>query len=149
MFQGGSTITLDTKGRMALPTRYRAPLLELCEGHLVLTLHEDGCVLMYPQPVWDEIRREMIRVPNQDRRTREYQRLMLGYASEVDMDGQGRVLIPPRLRGKTHLDKRVELAGLGNKFEIWNEDVWNQRLDALISGQAGDEVPDELKHLIT
>ena len=149
MFQGGSSVTLDSKGRVALPTRYRAPLLELCGGHLVITVHYDGCLLMYPQPVWEDIQRQLLRVPNQDAWVREYQRMLLGHAHEVDMDGQGRVLIPPRLRETTELDKRAELVAIGTKFEIWSEEAWSKKLKSLISGQLGDNVPDAIKNLIT
>lgn len=124
--RGGSTVNLDTKGRLALPTRYRGQLEEGCGGQLVLTVHDDGCLLLYPAPTWEEIERQLVRLPNQNKQTRRLQRMLLGHATETELDGNGRILIPPRLREFAKLDKRVELVGLGNKFEIWNEEAWAQ-----------------------
>ncbi|HHO67963.1 MAG TPA: cell division/cell wall cluster transcriptional repressor MraZ, partial [Gammaproteobacteria bacterium] len=81
MFRGGSTVNLDAKGRLALPTRYRGPIMERYDGRLVLTVHDDGCLLLYPQPEWDEIERKLVRLPNQNRRTRDLQRMLIGYAT--------------------------------------------------------------------
>lgn len=111
---------------MALPTRYRDTLAQRCEGSLVITVHDDGCLLLYPLPEWEEIERKVMRLPNRARKTRQLQRMLLGRASEVEMDSHGRILIPPRLREFASLGKRVVLAGLGNKFEIWNEENWDQ-----------------------
>lgn len=124
--RGGSSVNLDTKGRLALPTRYRGQLEEGCGGQLVLTVHDDGCLLLYPAPTWEEIERQLVRLPNQNKQTRRLQRMLLGHATETELDGNGRILIPPRLREFAKLDKRVELVGLGNKFEIWNEEAWAQ-----------------------
>jgi MraZ protein len=126
VFRGGSTINLDAKGRLAFPTRYRGALEERCEGQVVLTVHGDNCLLLYPRPDWDEIERKLVRLPNQNRQTRTLQRMLLGHATELEIDKSGRILIPPRLREFAALDKRVVLAGLGNKFEIWNEEAWEK-----------------------
>lgn len=147
MFRGGSTVNLDAKGRMALPTRYRAALHECCEGRLVITVHDDRCLMLYPSPEWEEIERELVRLPNQSRRVRDLQRMLLGHATELDIDGNGRILVPPRLREFAQLDKRVVLAALGNKFELWNEEAWGKSCDDWV--EAGDEnaVPDPLHNL--
>lgn len=145
MFRGGSTVNLDAKGRMALPTRYRGQLTELCEGRLVLTVHDDGCLLLYPATEWEEIERKLVRLPNQNKHTRRLQRMLLGHATEVEMDGNGRILLPPRLREFAGLEKKVELAGVGNKFEIWNEQAWEQGRDDWMS--ADSEIPDALDNL--
>ncbi len=130
---------------MALPTRYRGQLTELCEGRLVLTVHDDGCLLLYPATEWEEIERKLIRLPNQNKHTRRLQRMLLGHATEVEMDGNGRILLPPRLREFARLDKKVELAGVGNKFEIWNDQVWEQGREDW--REAEDEIPDSLGNL--
>lgn len=133
---------------MALPTRYRGPLEELCEGRLVLTVHDDGCLLMYPAPEWEDIERKVVRLPNQNVHTRRLQRMLLGHATEVELDSHGRILIPPRLREFAKLDKRVVLAGLGKKFEIWDEAAWEQSCQDWLadeSGQAG--LPESLENL--
>ena len=126
MFRGGSTVKLDAKGRLALPTRYRTLISERYAGQLVLTVHSDGCLLLYPQPEWEDLELQLIRTPNHDRDTRDVQRMLVGYATEVEMDGNGRILIAPRLREFADLDKNVSLVGVGKKFEIWNEESWER-----------------------
>ncbi len=126
MFRGGSSVKLDAKGRLALPTRYRAFLSERYDSQLVLTVHDDGCLLLYPQPEWEDIELQLIRTPNQDRRTRDMQRMLVGYATEVELDGSGRILIAPRLRDFAGLDKSVTLLGVGKRFEIWDEETWDK-----------------------
>ena len=148
MFRGGGNVNLDAKGRLALPTRYRGPIMERFDGHLVLTVHYDGCLLLYPQPEWQDIERKLIRLPNQDPRTRAMQRMLIGHATEVDMDGHGRILIAPRLREFAKLDKRVSLTGVGNKFEIWDEEVWDQKCNAWMEQSNGDsDMPDPFASL--
>ncbi len=148
MFRGGSTVKLDAKGRLALPTRFRALVSERYEGRLVVTVHDDGCLLLYPQPEWEEIEHRLIRTPNQDRRTRDMQRMLVGYATEVDMDGSGRILLAPRLREFAKLDKSVSLVGVGKKFEIWNEEVWEQICNGWMGGRAEQgELPNPLESL--
>ncbi|MBZ0072675.1 MAG: division/cell wall cluster transcriptional repressor MraZ [Thiohalobacteraceae bacterium] len=149
MFRGGNTVNLDAKGRMALPTRYRGDLEESCGGHMVLTVHDDGCLLLYPIPTWEDIERELMRLPNQNIQTRRLQRMLLGHATETDVDSHGRILIPPRLREFAKLGKRVELVALGRKFEIWNEEAWGAIRDDWVAVD-GDEAgtPDTLQNLI-
>ena len=148
MFRGGNTVNLDAKGRLALPTRYRGPLDDRCQGQVVLTVHDDRCLLLYPQPDWDEIERKLVRLPNQNKRTRTLQRMLLGHATELEIDKSGRILIPPRLREFANLEKRVVIAGLGNKFEIWNEEAWEQSCGEWVAddSEAG-EMPDSLESL--
>jgi len=149
LFRGGNTVNLDAKGRMALPTRYRGDLEESCGGHMVLTVHDDGCLLLYPIPTWEDIERELMRLPNQNIQTRRLQRMLLGHATETDVDSHGRILIPPRLREFAKLGKRVELVALGRKFEIWNEEAWGAIRDDWVAVD-GDEAgtPDTLQNLI-
>lgn len=150
MFLGGSTINLDAKGRLAFPTRYRDELTERCDGRVVLTVARDRCLTLYPRPDWDELERKLVRLPNQDPRALNLQRMIMGYASELEIDKTGRILIPPRLRTFAELEKRVVLNGLGNKFEIWNEEAWDKKLDAWVAGD-GDTgtLPDYLEQLTT
>lgn len=149
MFRGGNTVNLDAKGRMALPTRYRGQLEEGCGGHLVLTVHDDGCLLLYPAPTWEDIERQLMRLPNQDIQTRRLQRMLLGHATETDVDSHGRILIPPRLREFAKLDKRVVLAALGRKFEIWNEEAWDASCnDWVAADSSASGTPDALQNLI-
>lgn len=148
MFLGGSSINLDAKGRLALPTRYRAMLVEHCQGRMVLSVQQDGGLLLYPYPEWQEIEFKITNLPNQDRRVRQLQRMMLGYATEVEMDGQGRILIAPRLRSFAKLEKRVELLGQGNKFEIFNEAMLDQECEDWKNDHQDDkDLPDALDNL--
>lgn len=129
MFRGVNSINLDPKGRVAIPTRYRSELQESCEGQLVLTVDRDKCLLLYPLPEWEVIERKLVSLPALNPQARRLQRLLIGHATECEMDAQGRVLVSEPLRKFAGLDKRVVLIGQGNKFEVWDEDTWNARRD--------------------
>ena len=108
MFRGANKVTLDAKGRMAMPARYRDTLVERGEGRLVATVDRaDRCLLIYPLPDWEEIERKLMRLSSFNKSTRRLQRLMVGYASELEVDGQGRVLIPRELREFAGLDRQA------------------------------------------
>jgi MraZ protein len=149
LFRGVNALNLDIKGRMAMPTKYRQRLMEDCDGKLVVTVDRDHCLLLYPLPEWEDIERKLVRLPSLNKQARRLQRLLIGHATEVDLDGNGRILLPPPLREFAELDKRVVLIGQGNKFEIWNEDIWNQRRDVWLAEDEGDELelPVELESL--
>ncbi|MFO1430384.1 MAG: division/cell wall cluster transcriptional repressor MraZ [Candidatus Competibacteraceae bacterium] len=126
MFRGINSLTLDNKGRLAVPAKYRNRLRESCAGQLVLTVDRDRCLLLYPLPVWEEVEQKLIQLSSTNRQARGLKRLLLGHAEECDMDGQGRILIPGPLREFAGLDKHVVLVGQGNKFELWDEQTWYQ-----------------------
>lgn len=148
MFIGGSTVNLDAKGRLALPTRYRNVLMERCDGRVVVTIHSDRSLMLFPQPDWDDLERKLVRLPNQDRLTRELQLMLFGNAAELEVDKNGRVLIPPRLRDFAGLEKRVMFLGMGNKFEIWNVEAWEKKCGDWLSGSGdGADLPDALRGL--
>ena len=117
MFQGSSALSLDAKGRLTVPARHREALMGQCEGRLTLTKHPDGCLMLFPRPVWDVHRAKLEALPVS---ARHWQRIFLGNACEVDMDGTGRILVPPELRAAAGLSKDVMLLGLGSHFEIWD-----------------------------
>lgn len=127
MFRGIYPINLDTKYRLAIPTRYRAVLAEQCDGHLIGTVGQVGCLSLYPLPVWEAVEQELVQLPNFVAQTGEVQRMMLAHASELDVDSHGRVLVPTLLRQFANIDKHVVLAGMGKKFELWNADIWAAR----------------------
>ena len=129
MFRGVNALNLDTKGRMAMPARYREALQSQCDSQLIVTVDRDRCLLVYPQSEWEQIERKLASLPNLDVQTRRLQRLLIGYATECGMDGNGRILLPPPLREFAALEKRVVLIGQGNKFELWNERTWNERCE--------------------
>lgn len=117
MFQGASALNLDAKGRMTIPAKHRDALSVQCEGRITLTKHPHGCLLLFPRPVW-EIHREQIAAWPMSARA--WQRIFLGNASDVEMDGAGRILIAPELRSAAELSRDVMLLGMGSHFEIWD-----------------------------
>lgn len=117
VFQGSSALTLDTKGRVNIPTRHRDALNELAHGRLTITRHPDGCLLIYPRPEWEMKRDQIAAFPMQ---ARALQRLLLGNAQDVEIDTSGRVLIAPELRAAANLDRDTMLLGMGAHFELWN-----------------------------
>lgn len=149
MFRGVNIVSLDSKGRFAMPTRYREALQARCEGRLVVTVDRDHCLLIYPFPDWEEIERKLVRLPSFNRQARSLQRLLVGHATEIDMDGNGRLLLTPPLRQFAQLDKRAVLIGQGNKFELWDEATWNQNCDDWFAqGEPdGEDMPPELGSL--
>jgi len=148
MFRGVNALTLDSKGRLAIPTRYRDELVRVANGRLVVTVDRDHCLLLYPLPEWEEIERKLVKLPSFNAPARRLQRLLIGHATEVELDGSGRILLPPPLREFAALDKTVVMIGQGNKFEIWDEAQWNTRRAEWLSANDGDgELPDELGSL--
>jgi len=148
-FRGINNLALDTKGRMAMPSRYRERLLETCGGHLVVTVDSDGCLLVYPLPEWEVIESKLVELSSFDRRAKSIKRLLIGYATECDMDGQGRILLPTTLRDYAGLSKKIVMIGQGKKFEIWDEGAWNDSQDALLGSVQNEEgeLPVALKEL--
>jgi MraZ protein len=144
MFQGAAQLNLDSKGRLAIPSRYRDMLLAHCSGQLVLTADADGCLLLYPQPEWQPIREKLMQLSAFNPRIRALQRFLVGHAEDVVMDAAGRVLISPTLRSFATLDKHVMLVGQGNKCEVWDEARWQAQHEKMI-GFAGGDLPPELE----
>ena len=147
MFRGATKVTLDAKGRLAIPTRYRERIATRCDGELVVTLDKDHCLLVYPLPDWEEIERKLVRLPSLQKRTREMQRIMLGYATEVDVDGAGRILLSRELREVAGLERQAMLIGQGHKFELWDEERWNAIRDDWLNTEDDGELPPELESL--
>lgn len=147
MFRGVAEVTLDAKGRLAIPTRYRDRIAARCDGQLVVTVDKDYCLLIYPFPEWEEIERKLMRLPSLDQKARRLQRLMVGHATEVDIDGQGRILLSQGLRKFAGLDRRAVLLGQGNRFELWDESRWNETRDGWISDADDTDLSAQLETL--
>ncbi len=148
MFRGANRLTLDVKGRMVMPTRYRERLMERCGGKLVVTVDKDQCLLIYPLPDWEEIERKLMRLPTLNPEARRLQRLMVGHATDLELDGHGRVLLPPQLREFGLLTRDAVLIGQGMRFELWDEARWNEKRDEwLASGETAADLPAELETL--
>lgn len=132
MFQGSSALTLDAKGRLSVPTRHRDALISQAEGRLTLTRHPDGCLLLYPRPVWEQKRDQIAAFPMQ---ARALQRLLLGNAQDLELDTAGRILIAPELRTAAGMTRDVMLLGMGAHFEIWDKAAYDrQEQEALAQG---------------
>lgn len=150
MFCGINAINLDAKGRLAIPARYRAKLQEDAANKVVMTIDtEEHCLLLYPLPEWQEIARKIEALPSFNKVTRRIQRLLIGHAMELELDGNGRILVSPLLRDYAGLDKKVVLIGQGKKFELWDESTWNAgREDWLQQGLSdSSELPEQLQDL--
>lgn len=129
MFFGETAINLDAKGRLAVPTRYRDDLESACGNRLVLTYSafDAGCLWLYPQPEWERVREQVMSLSTFNASHRSLQRRLVGSATQLELDGNSRLLLPVTLRQVAGLEKRVVLMGMGQRFEIWNEDVLNER----------------------
>jgi MraZ protein len=126
MFRGAAKVTLDAKGRMVLPARVRDVLAQLGEQQLVATVDRDQCVLVYPLGDWQKLQDQLMNLPNLNSEARWLQRLLVGYATDLDIDSHGRVLIPGELREFTGLQRDAMLFGQGNHLELWDESAWKQ-----------------------
>jgi MraZ protein len=148
MFRGINVINIDGKGRLAIPTRYRGSIGMEDGASLVVTIDtEETCLLLYPVNEWQSIEENLRRLPSFDAITRRIQRLLIGHATDVKLDGNGRILIPPVLRDYAKLDKTVLMVGQSNKFEIWAEPIWEARRAEWLNDDATKlrQLPDELK----
>lgn len=147
MFRGANKLTLDIKGRLAVPTRYRERLAERCGGNLVVTVDKDQCLLIYPFPDWEDLERKLMKLPSLNPQARRLQRLMVGHATELELDGSGRILLPPSLREYGLLNRDVMLIGQGLRFELWDETRWNERRDEwLASADSATDLTAELEN---
>jgi MraZ protein len=150
VFRGFSTLSIDSKGRLAVPSRYRDRLQSISDGNLVLTLNPlDRCLWLYPVPEWELIESKLADLSDFDKQGRRAKQMMRGYAADCQMDGQGRILIQQELREYAGLDKQVVILGQGNKFELWDQQAWNQQRDQWLQdvGDDSGEPSDALKSL--
>ncbi|KKN56175.1 hypothetical protein LCGC14_0574720 [marine sediment metagenome] len=148
MFRGVATFNLDAKGRMAIPAKFRKHLDVCCEGRLVVTIdHSDHCLQLYPLPEWEQVEEKLAALPSLNPQVRKLKRMLLGYATECEMDSNGRILLPAKLREFAVLDKSVVMIGQGNKFELWNEQTWNALMDECLEEDFGEILPAELESL--
>lgn len=149
VFRGVSAINLDAKGRLAMPVRYRQVLRDRCDGILVVTIDTDEhCLLIYPLDEWEPIQRKIEALSSFHPMTRRIQRLLIGHATDLELDGNGRILIPPLLRDYAGLEKHTILLGQGKKFELWDKQKWSERRDHYLQeANESQETPMELQSL--
>lgn len=149
MFRGSNEINLDTKGRLAIPARYRDALMSQCGGSLVVTIDiKDKCLFIYPLPEWEKIENQIAALPTFNDSTRRMQRLLIGHARDVDLDASGRILVPPELRKHAEIDKKIMLVGQRHRFELWSLENWNASCGTWLEEAAGElSVPDAMQSL--
>ncbi|PKH22716.1 cell division/cell wall cluster transcriptional repressor MraZ [Enterobacterales bacterium CwR94] len=142
MFRGATLVNLDSKGRLAVPTRYRDTLIGESQGQMVCTidLHQP-CLLLYTLPEWEIIEKKLARLSSMNPAERRVQRLLLGHASECQMDNAGRLLLANTLRQHASLTKEVMLVGQFNKFELWDEQTWYQQVKEDIDAEQSAQEP--------
>ncbi|NCF26087.1 MAG: division/cell wall cluster transcriptional repressor MraZ [Gammaproteobacteria bacterium] len=151
MFRGEYSLSLDAKGRLAIPSRYRERLVEDCGGKLIVTISLlERCLVVYPYPRWQRIEDELKDLPALDQQAQAINHLLIGHAVDCDMDSNGRVLLSQALRKFAGLDKRIMMVGQVDKFEIWDDGGWNRRRDELLDGvpQLHQEPSDALRKLV-
>jgi len=142
VFRGVTHLALDNKGRLAVPAKHRAALTGDTDGRAVLTADPSHCLLLYPIAEWEPIQARLMALSSFNERVRSLQRLLVGHADDVDLDGAGRILVPPALRQYAALDKHVVLVGQGNKFELWDEARWTEQTAQAIVFPAGGLPPE-------
>lgn len=151
MFIGLNNINLDDKGRIAIPAKCREMFAVCCHNNqLIITIDtEERCLLMYPLTYWQDIEQKLEKLPSFNYAARRIQRLLIGHATEVLLDNQGRVLLPQELREYAGLKKKLVLVGQGKKFEIWDANLWIEKRNHLLEEHVGNghELPEEFQSL--
>jgi len=132
---------------MAIPTRYRERIATRSDGQMIVTVDKDHCLLVYPLPDWEELERKLVRLPSMNKIARRIVRIMVGYATEVDMDANGRILVSRELRDFASIDKQAMLIGQGNKFELWDEEIWNRKRDEWLNEEDDGDLPRDLESM--
>lgn len=142
MFRGATLVNLDSKGRITVPSRYRTTLSEISEGQMVCTIDlNQSCLLLYTLPEWEKIELKLAALSSMNPAERRVQRLLLGHASECQMDSAGRLLLASTLRQHAGLTKEVMLVGQFNKFELWDEQVWYKQIEKDIVAEQTSQEP--------
>ena len=135
MFKGISNLNIDTKGRASMPQRYRNIFCIKNKCKLVITADKDKCLLIYTQNNWNIIEKKLSNLPSYNNEARFIQRLVIGHATESEIDSQGRFLIPNPLREYAGIQKKIILLGQGSKFELWSENIWNKKMKSWLESE--------------
>jgi MraZ protein len=154
MFRGAAAINIDTKGRIAMPVRFRDLLIDKVESQtnpqLVVTIDtEEPCLMIYPLNEWDLIQQKLEQLPSFNPSARRIQRLLIGHATDLELDANGRILLPALLREYAQLNKKVMLLGQGKKIELWSEPLWNTRRETYLQASSNTEELPELLHQLS
>jgi|TARA_B110000305_G_C19245545_1_gene542123 MraZ protein len=130
MFKGIHNINLDGKGRLTMPTKYRNTISDQSGNNMVVTIDsEEKCLLLYPATIFSNIEKEINNLPSFTKNHRRIQRLIIGHAEDLELDSSGRILLPKPLRLVAEMSKKITLIGQGQKFEIWSDDIWNNKVN--------------------
>jgi MraZ protein len=153
MFRGASSINIDAKGRMAMPVRFRDLFnvdSEAGSAQLVVTIDtEESCLLIYPLAEWNLIQQKLEQLPSFNPAARRIQRLLIGHATDLELDANGRILLPSLLREYAQLEKKVILLGQGKKIELWSESLWNARRETYLQVNSDTQELPELLHQLS
>jgi len=139
VFQGASSLSLDGKGRLSVPTRHRDVIGATAQGQLTITRHPHGCLMIFPRPEWEKFRERIAELPMSGQW---WKRMFLGNAMDVELDGTGRVLISPELRDAAGISKETMLLGMGNHFELWDKAIYEAKIAEALHG----DMPDVFNH---
>ena len=139
MFQGASSLSLDSKGRLSVPTRHREVLLATAAGQLTMTKHPHGCIMIFARPEWEKFRDRIAAMPMS---AQWWKRIFLGNAMDVEMDGTGRILISPELRSGAKIEIKTMLLGMGNHFELWDKTTYDAKEAETMQGGMPDVFKD-------
>jgi len=142
MFRGSFEHSIDSKGRVSVPSRFREIISERYEGKLVLTMDFDKCIMVYPLEEWERVEEKIKSLPQSQKEVKDYTRFVFSNAAECELDKQGRILIPPPLREGAQINKSVMVVGILNKMEIWDKAAWETR-----KSQTGDKIGEVLSTL--
>ena len=146
MFQGETAITIDEKGRLAVPTAHRDVVARECGNRLVITYNpfESGSLYIYPEAIWERVRDQVNKLPKAKKVNRNLQLKLVGAATFVELDGNGRITIPASHRSAVGIEKKAVLLGMGDKFELWSEQAHHAQIRQTVSD---DDLSDELLDL--
>lgn len=149
MIRGAHSLTIDAKGRLAIPGRYRDELFERCNGRMVVTVNNtrEHCLWLYPLDEWEKVEAKLVALPSFDANHQKLKRFLIGHATDVEMDKSGRILIPALLRDFAKMQQGIYIIGQGNKFEIWSETLWNERREQWLLEAPGDTLSPEMEQL--
>ena len=142
MFNGAPNLSLDAKGRMAIPTRYRDAL----GSNVVITADPRGCLLLFPVDAWQPFEDRVSALPNMNPRIKAMQRLWLGYMTETEVDAAGRVVLSLEMRDYAKIDRKVQFVGQRDRFELWSEAGWQREIE-LAQHSWREDIPAELAGL--
>jgi MraZ protein len=146
VFQGETAITVDDKGRLAIPTAYRELVQETCANRLVITYNpfESGCLWLFPHAEWERVRDQVNALPSVKAVHRALQMKLVGAAAMVEPDSAARILLPGSQRTAAGIEKKAVLLGMGNKFELWSEQAHLAKIRQTIGE---DEISDDMSDL--